>query len=78
MRRHRRTHGGEDKRFECLLCDMKYFEKKFLIRHMKSAHKEEEKVEQREQPKGKLIKIEVESREVGEEYLETTIERILD
>ena len=36
LRRHRRTHGMEEKRFQCNLCSKAFYERKFLKTHMKS------------------------------------------
>lgn len=38
MRRHRRSHGLEEKRFACEFCDRRFYERKFLTVHMR-AHK---------------------------------------
>lgn len=36
LRRHRRSHGCEEKRFQCEVCEMKFFERKYLMAHLKT------------------------------------------
>lgn len=36
LRRHRRTHGGEEMRFGCDRCGKRFYERKFMVAHMRS------------------------------------------
>lgn len=41
LRRHRRTHGLEEKRFSCEFCQKAFYESKFLRSHLKTNHRDQ-------------------------------------